>query len=199
MADHYYTKHPRVKSAEEMISVNLRSKTLTLYTDSGVFSKKGVDYGSKLLVEHIEAGADAKILDIGCGYGTIGLTLAKEMSSRKVTLVDVNERAVLLSKKNADQNNIANVSIFQSDLFHSVQDRDYDMIVSNPPIRAGKRVVHALLEEGYDYLSPTGELWIVIQKKQGAASALKKLEEIYSQVQEVTKNKGYRIYQAKKG
>lgn len=128
----------------------------------------------------------------------IGLALAKESEERQVTLIDVNQRALSLVNKNARLNGIKNIRVIDSDLFTAIEEKNYDLIISNPPIRAGKNVVHQLLEESYQYLSEKGQLWIVIQKKQGSPSAFKKLEERFEKVNEVTKKKGYRIFKAEK-
>jgi 16S rRNA (guanine1207-N2)-methyltransferase len=196
MSEHYYTNKPQVESKEERMEVTLRDNRLLLCSDRGVFSKGGIDFGSQLLIESIEVGDSAKILDVGCGYGPIGLALAKESEGRQITMVDINERALSLTVKNAQINNINNVHIIESDLLSAIKDYDYDYILSNPPIRAGKQVVHRLLEESYHHLKAEGELWIVIQKKQGSPSAYKKLEDLFKKVTEVTKKKGYRIFRA---
>lgn len=198
MSEHYYSRQPQVESKEERLEVNLRGQRLSFYTDRGVFSKGGIDFGTQLLVESLELPHDAKVLDVGCGYGPLGLSLAKESLQRKVTLVDINERALHLAEKNAKINQLENVSIFQSDLLSQVIERDFDYIISNPPIRAGKRIVHQLFEQSGYHLNSEGELWIVIQKKQGAPSTFKKLEEYFQKVEEITKKKGYRIFRAKK-
>jgi 16S rRNA (guanine1207-N2)-methyltransferase len=198
MTEHYYTNNPQVTSKEEQIQVTLRGNKLTFSTDRGVFSKAGIDFGSQLLVESVEVAKDAKILDVGCGYGTIGLALAKESDERQVTLIDVNQRALSLVDKNAQANGIKNIRIVESDLYKAIDEQDYDLIISNPPIRAGKDIIHQLLEESYQYLKVGGQLWIVIQKKQGSPSAFKKLEERFEKVNEVTKKKGYRIFKAEK-
>jgi 16S rRNA (guanine1207-N2)-methyltransferase len=198
MSDHYYSQSPKVESNEHKIRVTLRSKEMNFYTDSGVFSKNSIDFGSQLLIETIIVPEEACVLDVGCGYGPIGLTLAKESEHHQVTLVDVNQRALSLAQKNAKINQIENITIMESDLLEAVRDQLFDIIVSNPPIRAGKQVVHSLFEQSYQSLRDQGELWIVIQKKQGLESAIKKLETLFEKVDEVTKKKGYRIIRAKK-
>src|SRR5699024_9137093 len=147
-------------------------------------SKKRVDFGSEVLMATAEnvSFPEGDLLDMGCGYGAIGLYLAKAFPNRQIEMVDINERAVLLAKENAKLNAIENVEIYASNLFEQVESQQFAGIISNPPIRAGKKVVHQILEEAYDYLIPEGKLLIVIQKKQGAQSARKKMEEVLSTV-----------------
>ncbi|WP_078382564.1 class I SAM-dependent methyltransferase [Sutcliffiella halmapala] len=200
MADHYYTNKPSVESNRQQWEFELKGNKFTFTTDTGVFSKKEVDFGSRVLIEEFaEPSVSGDILDVGCGYGPIGLSLAKAFPARKVEMIDVNERAIELAKENASKNRIENVNIFASDIYANVTSSNYAAILSNPPIRAGKKVVHEILEKAYQHLAPHGELWIVIQKKQGAPSAVEKLEEIFEEVEVVTKKKGYYIIKSKKG
>lgn len=197
MSEHYYSNDPVSKSNKKEWQFTLRGEVLTFASDHGVFSMKEVDFGSRLLIESFqEPGVEGNILDVGCGYGPIGLVLAK-VTNRHVDMVDVNERAMELARENARKNKIENISIFQSSVYENVTGA-YAAILSNPPIRAGKKVVHAILEEAYNHLVVGGELWIVIQKKQGAPSALEKLNEIFQTVEVVVKKKGYYIIKAAK-
>ncbi|WP_261303080.1 class I SAM-dependent methyltransferase [Paenibacillus andongensis] len=198
MSEHYYTKQPTVKRDVHTMQEVLRGKTYTFLTDAGVFSKKGVDYGSKHLIETIQLREDAKVLDVGCGYGPIGLSAAVMCPKGHVTMVDINERAIELSVDNAKRNGITNVTILQSDLLEQVKEQRFDAVLTNPPIRAGKEVVHRIFTDAYDCLVDGGSIWVVIQKKQGAPSAMKKLESLYSEVIEVSKDKGYKILKATK-
>lgn len=198
MSEHYYTQRPTVKSDVHTTQEILRGKTFTFLTDAGVFSKKGVDYGSKHLIETMELSENASVLDVGCGYGPMGLSAAVMCPKGHVTMVDINERAVELSVENARRNGITNVTILQSDLLEQVKDKHFDAVLTNPPIRAGKETVHKIFVDAYDCLKDGGSLWVVIQKKQGAPSAVKKLETMYSEVVEVSKDKGYRILKATK-
>ncbi len=198
MSEHYYTERPTVKRDVHTMQEVLRGKTYTFLTDAGVFSKKGVDYGSKHLIETMELHEDAKVLDVGCGYGPIGLSAAVMCPNGHVTMVDINERAIELSVDNAKRNGITNVTILQSDLLEQVQGQRFDAVLTNPPIRAGKEVVHRIFTDAYDCLVDGGAIWVVIQKKQGAPSAMKKLESLYSEVTEVSKDKGYKILKATK-
>lgn len=196
MSEHYYSQNPSADHDRQIYTSTIRNITLEFVTDTGVFSKDGIDFGTRLLIESLQLSGKQRILDAGCGYGPIGLYAAKLYPQAHVTLIDINERAVSLSKENAERNHIHNTEILQSDRFAQLEGQCYDVVLTNPPIRAGKDVVHALFEEAAKHLNPDGELWIVIQKKQGAPSALQKLETLFSQVQEITKKKGYRIYRA---
>lgn len=198
MSEHYYTKRPTVQHDVHMIEEWLRGRKFTFQTDAGVFSKKGVDYGSKHLIATMDIAADAKVLDVGCGYGPIGLAAASLCPEGHVTMVDINERAVELARENAKRNGIHNVSVLQSDLLEQVKEEKFDVILTNPPIRAGKEVVHRIFTDAFQCLKEGGSLWVVIQKKQGAPSAMAKLESIYAEVVEVSKDKGYRIIKATK-
>ncbi|MDR6555323.1 class I SAM-dependent methyltransferase [Paenibacillus qinlingensis] len=198
MSEHYYTQRPTVKSDVHTTKEILRGKTYTFLTDAGVFSKKGVDYGSKHLIETMVLSDDASVLDVGCGYGPMGLSAAVMCPKGHVTMVDINERALELSAENARRNGITNVTILQSDLLERVKDQKFDAVLTNPPIRAGKETVHRIFEQAHDCLKDGGSLWVVIQKKQGSPSAVKKLESMYNEVVEVSKDKGYRILKATK-
>ena len=198
MADHYFSRDPKVESNPIYWDYSLRNIKFKFKTDQGVFSKGEVDFGSRLLIDTFELPqAEGDILDIGCGYGPIGLALAKD-TGRMIHMIDVNERALGLAKENASINGISNVMIYESDRFGSVKHRDFAAILTNPPIRAGKKVVHDILEQSFDYLCDGGELWVVIQKKQGAPSAIDKLTEVFGEVETVEKKKGYFILRAKK-
>lgn len=199
MTEHYYSSNPSIESKPFTFEYKLKGHSFIFTSDLGVFSKSEIDFGSKLLIDSmIVPTVKGNVLDVGCGYGPIGLTLAKENPNRQVEMVDVNERALQLARKNSEQNKIDNVSIYQSDLFENVKDDSFAMIVTNPPIRAGKKVVHEIFEQSYQHLTDNGELWIVIQKKQGAPSAIEKLESIFSEVEVVVKKKGYYIIKSKK-
>ncbi|MGZ0051228.1 class I SAM-dependent methyltransferase [Brevibacillus gelatini] len=196
MADHYYTNRPGAAHDEQQFSFVLRGKELRFITDAGVFSRDRIDFGSVLLIENMEMDRHARVLDVGCGYGPIGLTAAMLADQGRVTMIDVNERAVDLARRNAERNGIKNVEVRVSDVYSAVQGEKYDVILTNPPIRAGKEIVHRIFTEGHGLLVEGGELWVVIQKKQGAPSALKKLQETYREVIEVDREKGYCIFRA---
>ena len=195
MGDHYYTNDPRSESAPETWTFELRGKTYTFTSDRGVFSKGSVDFGSRLLIESFEVPDVAgRILDVGCGYGPMGISLA-DASGREALLVDVNERALALSEQNAARNGVT-VETRLSHAYDAVGEEQFAAIVTNPPIRAGKQVVHTILRDAHSHLVVGGTLYVVIQKKQGAPSAKKLLEEVFGQVDTIAKDKGYFIFKA---
>ena len=200
MADHYYTSNPNVKSDIDSWKFTLRGNEFTFLTDSGVFSKATVDFGSRLLIETIDFNAlpAGDLLDVGCGYGPMGLSLAKEETERTVEMIDVNERAVGLAQQNALKNNVSNVNIHLSNIYENVKGAEFAGVFSNPPIRAGKQVVHEILTGAYEYLKTDGVLTIVIQKKQGAPSAKEKMLTTFGNAEVVVKDKGYWIIQSVK-
>lgn len=198
MSQMYFANKPDVAHDIQELNVKLLGHSFKLLSDAGVFSKNGVDFGTQVLLNALDYSNEisGNLLDVGCGYGPIGLSLAKS-TQRAVTMIDVNERAIDLSQKNAENNQINNVNIFQSNLFENVTGH-FAGIISNPPIRAGKKVVHEILATSYDYLLPQGTLTIVIQKKQGAASAQKKMNDVFGNVEIIAKRKGYFILQSRK-
>ncbi|ARF17303.1 class I SAM-dependent methyltransferase [Sporosarcina ureae] len=199
MGEHYYSKNPQVSSAPKQWKAEIRNKVFSFTTDAGVFSKGGIDEGSKLLAETFkEPTIRGDLLEIGCGYGPIALSIASEFPKRLVHMVDVNERALVLSKTNAQQNQITNVQIYESSGVDQVQSNDFAAIITNPPIRAGKRTVFSFYDGAYAKLASGGELWVVIQKKQGAPSTVDHLKKLFGNVDTVAKKKGYFILVAKK-
>lgn len=164
-------------------------KKFVFLTDNGVFSKDGLDFGSRLLLESIpldEVGA--KVLDMGCGYGVFGIVLNK-ITEASIDMVDVNLRALHLSRRNVEENNCSNITVFESNCYSDVTSK-YNTIITNPPIRAGKKIVYEIVMNAREYLEPNGNLFLVIRKEQGAKSLISDLKEIY-QVEILEKKKGF--------
>lgn len=181
------------------IHFSLFGQDYALKSDAGVFSKEGLDDGTKLLLETIaQAPLGDKILDLGCGVGPIGLILARLDPSRHLTMSDVNLRALELARLNAETLGVSKrVEIVTSDVYHSI-DSNYDTIVSNPPIRAGKKVTYQIYDEAPSHLVPGGRLIIVIRRKQGADSVFAYLHTLFNKVEILASHKGYKVIAATK-
>ena len=195
MSKMYYAENPDAAHDIHELKVELLGKKMTFLTDAGVFSKKMVDFGSQLLLKCLDVEEGKKILDVGCGYGPLGLSLVKAYGVQ-ATLVDINNRALDLARQNAQKNQVE-ATIFQSNIYEQVEGK-FNHVISNPPIRAGKQVVHEIIEKSIDYLLDGGDLTIVIQKKQGAPSAKNKMEDVFGNCEVVKKDKGYYILRSVK-
>ncbi|MEH7480660.1 class I SAM-dependent methyltransferase [Neobacillus drentensis] len=199
MSEHYYSRMQKVESDPKFWDYTLKNNQFRFKTDNGVFSKREVDFGSRLLIESfVMPNADGLLLDVGCGYGPIGLSIAKSYHDRIIHMIDVNERAIALAKENAELNRIQNVKIYESDRLLNVKENTFAAILTNPPIRAGKKTVHDIFEQSFEHLTSQGELWVVIQKKQGAPSAIEKLNNLFNHVETIDKSKGYFVIKAQK-
>lgn len=193
MTEHYFTNNGDLKSETRLIQYNYGDGVINFTSDLGVFSKNKLDYGSRLLIEtYIEKGRDnIDLLDVGCGYGFIGLSLAR-IKNTNSTMVDVNKRAVHLTNMNIKNNKIKNAVAFESNIYESVEGL-YDVVITNPPIRTGRETVLTFLRDSKKYLKPNGELWFVMRKDQGALTVAKKLEDIYK-IEIIAKSKGFLIF-----
>ena len=195
MSKMYYAENPDAAHDIHELRVDLLGEKMTFLTDAGVFSKKMVDFGSQLLLKCLEVNQGETVLDVGCGYGPLGLSLAKAYGVQ-ATMVDINNRALDLARQNAERNKVE-ATIFQSNIYEQVEGT-FDHVISNPPIRAGKQVVHEIIEKSKDFLETSGDLTIVIQKKQGAPSAKSKMEDVFGNCEVVKKDKGYYILRSVK-
>ena len=191
----YYAENPDAAHDIHELRVDLLGEKMTFLTDAGVFSKKMIDFGSQLLLKCLEVNQGETVLDVGCGYGPLGLSLAKAYGVQ-ATMVDINNRALDLTRQNAERNKVV-ATIFQSNIYEQVEG-EFDHVISNPPIRAGKQVVHEIIEKSKDFLEIGGDLTIVIQKKQGAPSAKSKMEDVFGNCEIVKKDKGYYILRSVK-
>lgn len=193
--EHYFTNNNNLKSCLRTIVYKRGEETMKFTSDLGVFSKDKVDFGSNLLIDtYINKGKEGiSLLDVGCGYGIIGIVLAKYMNTAS-TLVDINKRAIHLTSMNI-KNNGVDAKTFESDIYANVSDK-YDVIITNPPIRTGKENVLQFLIGAKEHLKENGELWFVIRKDQGAKSIIKILENTYK-VEVLEKSKGFFIIVAK--
>lgn len=194
---HYYINDDSLKSDIRSFTYTFGGHVIRFTSDSGVFARNRVDFGTNVLLNSLPDLDNLKILDVGCGVGVIGLSIAKRYSKSFVTLIDINKKAIDLTIQNAKNNNIKNVQVFESDVYSNVTGK-FDVVVTNPPIRAGKLVVHKIVDEAFDLLNDGGSLIVVIQKKQGAPSLKKFILEKYQTCEEIGKDSGYLVFQAKK-
>lgn len=190
--NHYFTNQDLPSNIKEVIAI-INGKKYSFLTDNGVFSKKGLDFGTRTLLETLKINEiKGNVLDFGCGYGPIGIYI-KDNTNAIVDMVDVNKRSVHLAKENAKRNNVE-VNIFESNIYDNVNQK-YDFIITNPPVRVGKKILYQILFEAKEHLNKNGELWLVISKDQGAKSLIKDLEKNYI-VRIENKNKGFYIIRA---
>ncbi len=194
--EHYFTNNSQTEDKIKTIEYFFNEEKLEFLTNNAVFSKSYVDFGSdflnKYIIENV-TNENKKLLDLGCGYGAMGLTIGHFLDNLDLTLVDINERAVELCKENAKNLlNHSNINIIASDKFENVTGT-FDIAVTNPPIRTGKQNVFAIYEGCYEHLNPKGELYVIIQKKQGALSSKDKLTELFGNCSVVDKKSGYML------
>ena len=195
----YYAENPISQHDEHVVDYRVNDIDLKFTTDAGVFSKMRVDYGSGVLIKKMPDVnfPSNNILDVGTGYGPLGLFAAKFWPTQTVEMVDVNQRGLDLAKKNAELNHIDNVAIFVSDVYSNIApEKKYGLIVTNPPIRAGKTVVSNILSGAKSHLVGSGVLLVVIQKKQGEPSARKLLTKTFGNCTILKRDKGYYVLQA---
>lgn len=194
MAEHYYTKNPTSEHHERDIAAKVFGMEFTFTTDSGVFSRDGVDPGTRVLIEALPE-IEGRALDLGCGWGAAGLPVAKKNPGCTVVMTDINERAAELSRKNAKRNGVNNVEIITGDGLESVEGM-FSAVFTNPPIRAGKQKIYEMFAQCKEHLLPGGCLYIVIRKQQGAPSALKYLSELYASAEVIDRSGGYWVIKA---
>ena len=191
MTQHYFTSNPQSAHDERAIQVELAGVRVDFCTDAGVFSRDGLDFGSRLLIETVHPLLHGRVLDMGCGWGAIGVLLARLCPDAQITMADINERAVALAARNARQNGVSAETLV-SDGYENIAP-SFDAIVTNPPIRAGKQTVYRILDGAKTRLAPGGRLFLVIRKEQGAPSAQTHLQGVYSRVELLARKKGYWI------
>ena len=195
---HYYSKtQENVKSNPNIYTFNFMEHTFHFHTDNGVFSKDYIDYGTFAMLKAFKPNdIPGDILDMGAGYGPIGIVLST-LYKKHAVMCEINERAYNLNLKNIEENK-ADAEVLNSDLYEKVSGMTFSSIVTNPPIRAGKQTVFAIYDGAYEHLKPNGELWVVIQKKQGAPSSKEHLEALFGNCEIITRDKGYYILKSTK-
>jgi len=193
MNEHYYTRKPTSKLVKRTINAVLRGNELTLTTGSGTFSPTKIDLGTKLLIESAQLKEGQSILDLGCGYGAVGIALAKDCPSCNVVMTDVNERAVELAKENSKQNKV-NAKTVSGDAYEAVKDEMFDSIYLNPPQTAGKEVCIRMIKEAKAHLNKGGKLFLVARHKKGGATLAEFMKETFGNCETITIESGFRVY-----
>jgi 16S rRNA (guanine1207-N2)-methyltransferase len=195
-SEHYFTERPKSKPRKAEFSLNVNGMPLHFETIAGVFSKKGLDKGSEVLLKHMKLPEKGDILDLGCGYGVIGIVAAISRPKCKVTLADINQRAVRISKKNLKENGVENGEAVKSDLFKNL-DGKFDCILCNPPISAGMESVFAIVEQSEGYLNSDGTLQLVARARKGGTRIEIHMKEVFGNVEDVGRGAGYHVYISK--
>lgn len=193
--DQYYTREPQSESRPAACAFSWRGLDLRFETDAGVFSRGELDPGSKLLLDNLPEEITGDVLDMGSGWGAIGVTIAARYSEAHVTMADVNLRALGLCEKNLAANK-ASAECLESSGFANLGGRSFDLVVTNPPIRAGKQVIYAMFADAAASLNPGGALYLVIRKQQGAESCERYLKTLYADVTRLDRSAGYWILRA---
>ena len=187
----YFNNDNSIQSNIVKTYANILGESFTFYTDNGVFSKTGVDFGSRLLLESIPLDSlGSSLLDVGCGYGVFGIVLNKKLGI-KCTMCDVNRRALHLAKRNIEENKCNNCEVIESNCYENISGK-YSTIITNPPIRAGKKIVYEILEKAKEHLEPGGSLIFVVRKEQGAKSIISDMQDLYN-LTILEKKKGFFI------
>lgn len=195
MNDHYYTREPQSESRPVSCEYEYRGIRMRFETDAGVFSRGEVDTGTRLLLEALPEQMSGDVLDLGCGWGVIGISVSRKWPDTRVWMADVNLRALELSRKNADANG-ARVTCLESDGMAGLMDRKFDAVITNPPIRAGKQVIYQMFADAAKCLKPGGALYLVIRKQQGAESCVKYLQTLFENVEKLDRSGGFWVLRA---
>lgn len=194
--EHYFTAKPSSKTSPRELKAVLRGESFRFRTDAGVFSRGRIDPGTRLLAESFAVEPDATVLDLGCGYGPLGIVAARLTPRGRVYMVEINERAAALARENLRLNGITNAEVRVGDGFAPVADLSFDLILMNPPLRAGKRVVYPLVEEAFRHLRRGGSLYLVVRTRQGAGSLKEHLRSVFGNGEDVERGGGYRVLRA---
>lgn len=192
--EHYFTNKPKSTPIRTKFKTRINGRDIIINSCSGIFSVKEIDFGTKLLIENAKIKGK-EVLDLGCGYGIIGIALKKTNPQINITMVDINERAINITKENCKSNNIES-TILKSDLFShpELKNKFFDTIITNPPFSAGKKVCFQFIEESEKHLNKGGLFELVAPHNKGGESLKKKMLEIFGNAGELIKKAGFRVY-----
>ena len=189
--EHYYTEEPKSKYIPYFIRARILDFDLVLKSASGIFSAREIDTASKLLIENADIPTHSRILDLGCGYGMIGIVAAKSCPTCQVVLTDINKRAVKLAAENILLNRVGNAEARQGDIYESVQDGKFDVILLNPPMVAGRDVVMRMIKHAPEYLTKSGSLQIVANKNKGGKFLFDEMKKLFKEIKVLAKSGGF--------
>lgn len=189
--EHYYVEEPKSKYVEHIIRARIKNFDLIFKSASGIFSATEIDSASKLLIEKAEIPTHSRILDLGCGYGMLGIVAAKSCPTCYVILTDINKRAVKLAKENILLNRVGNAEARQGDIYESVQDGKFDVILLNPPMAAGRDIVLRMITNAPKYLNKYGSLQIVANRNKGGKVLFDEMKKLFSEVKVLAKSGGF--------
>ena len=199
----YFDPNPLTPSDRKMISYRMNGINFEFYTDTSVFSRNEVDFGTNLLIDTLvkdikDRGPKMeRFVDLGCGVGIVGIVIKSCFMAFDVTGVDINSRAVALARENSMLNGV-NCRFMSSDVMFGLREELFDIIATNPPVRAGKKTVFSFYEQAFDRLNPGGYLYVVLQRKQGAPSTMEKLSDLFGNCETLAIDGGYRVMRSKK-
>lgn len=193
MNEHYFVRHPESKLSLGVVRAYFRSRLFEFLTASGVFSRTRIDLGTRLLVESMVLPENGLVLDLGCGYGPVGIAAAAFNPNLQVVMTDVNERAVWLARENAKRNGVENVKVRQGFLYEPVKNTKFEVVLSNPPITAGMKTVMPLIEQAPQHLAKKGTLQIVVRSKVSGKRLTNLMTETFGNVNVLARKSGYRV------
>jgi len=194
--EHYFSEYPKSQFIKERFEIEVLGEKFMINSGSGIFSLKELDFGTKLLIENAKIpNKDSTILDLGCGYGIVGMAMKRRYPDTDVTMIDVNDRAVKLAKQNCDENNVR-CTIIKSDIFShpDINKKKFDVILTNPPFSAGKKTCIDIIKQSHDHLNKDGLLQLVAPHNKGGESLKKIMLSVFNNVGELEKKRGYRVY-----
>ncbi len=190
--EHYYSSNPTSESNERVVEYEINGKKFSFISDNGVFSKAHVDFATNFMLETVIDEVEGNVLDLGCGYGVIGIVVSRFSKNSHVIMCDVNNRALDLARRNILKNKVENVEVIESDGFENINDK-FDTIITNPPIRAGKTVIYQMYQDAREHLNDGGKFFLVINKKHGAPSTISYLKELFKNVEVLDKKAGFNV------
>lgn len=192
--EHYFTEKPKSRNRKEQFKTVILENSIIINSSSGIFSLKDIDFGTRLLIENAKIRGE-EVLDLGCGYGIIGITIKKMHSNINVTMIDINERAIKLSKENCELNNVT-AKVLQSNIFANpeLHNKKFDVILTNPPFSAGKNICFQFIEQSFQHLNKNGVFQLVAPHNKGGESQKRKMMEVFGNAGEIVKKSGYRVY-----